>query len=174
MAMPFFHLSEWVIRSLTRPDPVTFEHSLSPGSGPSTFSIPFDIEDPGRAQLQAVLDTLQSPARTSSLLAHDSKLADSSAQIKSHQTTRDFLAAFAADPKAFIATWLDSQAADLEDALAVDDRTTVLGASAEEMRRAGFWKQGWVEDALNVYSSRMVEGFRAQAVAAGAGAAGRR
>jgi hypothetical protein len=161
--IPLMHLSEWCIRSMTKTDPLILNHTVSPDSKPTYATVPFDIEDPHRPELQDFYDNLTGSARTLNISNIDAQLADLTSQVKSRREARDFLLAFADDPRGFIKMWLESQAADLDESLEVNGKSRVLGASAEEMRRADFWKDGWVQDALNVYSARMAAGIRGQA-----------
>ena len=64
-------------------------------------------------------------------------------------TKRQFLRAFADDPRAFVQTWLASQARDLESVLGSGPSE---GATVrqEDLKRAEFFRLPWVEEAVAV------------------------
>jgi SWI/SNF-related matrix-associated actin-dependent regulator of chromatin subfamily D len=59
--------------------------------------------------------------------------------IRSSKTKLDFLSAFAAEPRAFVQTWLESQSRDLDVVLGNEQ-----GVREEDLKNSQFFEMPWV------------------------------
>ena len=67
------------------------------------------------------------------------QIAIAAQSIRSSRTKLDFLNAFAADPRAFVQTWLDSQSRDLDVVLGNEQ-----GVREEDLKNSQFFAMPWV------------------------------
>ena len=76
-------------------------------------------------------------------------------RIYQHTLKRDFLSAFSADPCGFIQHWIEAQARDLDLVFSSTGSGSGAGMGSagnrEVVRRAEFWKEAWVGEAVWAY-----------------------
>jgi SWI/SNF-related matrix-associated actin-dependent regulator of chromatin subfamily D len=75
--------------------------------------------------------------------------------INQLKTNREFFLSFAFNPQQFITRWLASQTRDLK------TMTDVVG-NPEEERRADFYNQPWIQEAVNRYFYSKLQQKRAE------------
>ena len=173
--VPVYHLTEYIARAVQKPDPVNLDYTVRTDvSGEATaqvWDIDIDVEDtPLKEKMEDVLDDLTSSNLTREILDMDeqvrakrfgklgllkrflhSQIASKAAAARSSKNKRDFMCAFAEDPKEFISNWLQQTDAD---ALTIGERTSAqMSGSIEDIRRAEFYRKddgNWLRDAVNL------------------------
>ncbi|KAH9936917.1 SWI/SNF complex 60 kDa subunit [Amylocystis lapponica] len=160
----FQHLPELVDRYLLPPDPIVLHYTLNPGMVPPEKPGAWDIEvklDDTHLKSRMNTVAVQMASETARDLAKlDDEIALHVQSLNNAHLKREFLRAFADDPREFIQTWLASQSRDLESVLGSGPSE---GATArqEDLKRSEFFRLPWVEEAVAVQ-----EGMRLSAKAA--------
>ncbi|KAF8588121.1 SWI/SNF complex 60 kDa subunit [Ramaria rubella] len=156
----FQQLPDVVNRCLKPVDPVVLSYTINvePGntSGMKAYDIEIAMDD---AALKAKMTAVHAPGESAKQLAAlDEEIAIAAQSIRSSKTKLDFLNAFAADPRAFVQTWLASQSRDLDVVLGNEQ-----GVREEDLKNSQFFGMPWVDDAVSVQEGlRVTNALRAQ------------
>ena len=174
--MYFQHLPEIVNRFLLPPEPIiihyTINPTVSPPEKPSAWDVELKLDDSnlkGRMQ-HVVMSMASDSAKELTKLDEEVRaaprhnfhhLVDADAQrprpqialhvqsLNNAHMKRQFLRAFAEDPRGFIETWLSSQSRDLESVLGSGPSE---GATVrqEDLKRSEYFRLPWVEEAVAI------------------------
>ncbi|XP_048373345.1 SWI/SNF-related matrix-associated actin-dependent regulator of chromatin subfamily D member 2 [Sphaerodactylus townsendi] len=127
---------------LQHPDPIVINHviSVDPNDQKKTacYDIDVEVDDPLKAQMSNFLASTTNQQEIASL---DSKIHETIESINQLKTQRDFMLSFSNSPQDFIQEWIRSQQRDLKII------TEVVG-NPEEERRAEFYQQPWMQEAV--------------------------
>lgn len=162
----FHHIAELINRFLLPPDPIVLHHIIRTNeiededgrtSRMQAFDIDIDIDDHGlKSKMNSVLISL-TPEANKNIAALDDEIAQLAQSVRNAKLKRDFLESFVKDPRAFIHTWVASQARDLDVILSGE-----RGVREEDLRRSDFFKLPWVEEAVAVHEGIRVAGALSQ------------
>nr|XP_020641242.1 SWI/SNF-related matrix-associated actin-dependent regulator of chromatin subfamily D member 2 isoform X2 [Pogona vitticeps] len=127
---------------LQHPDPIVINHviSVDPNDQKKTacYDIDVEVDDPLKAQMSNFLASTTNQQEIASL---DVKIHETIESINQLKTQRDFMLSFSNNPQDFIQEWIRSQQRDLKII------TDVVG-NPEEERRAEFYQQPWIQEAV--------------------------
>uniref|UniRef100_A0A8D0B5A3 SWI/SNF related BAF chromatin remodeling complex subunit D2 n=1 Tax=Salvator merianae TaxID=96440 RepID=A0A8D0B5A3_SALMN len=127
---------------LQHPDPIVINHviSVDPNDQKKTacYDIDVEVDDPLKAQMSNFLASTTNQQEIASL---DVKIHETIESINQLKTQRDFMLSFSTNPQDFIQEWIRSQQRDLKII------TDVVG-NPEEERRAEFYQQPWMQEAV--------------------------
>ncbi|XP_063156789.1 SWI/SNF-related matrix-associated actin-dependent regulator of chromatin subfamily D member 2 isoform X2 [Candoia aspera] len=127
---------------LQHPDPIVINHviSVDPNDQKKTacYDIDVEVDDPLKAQMSNFLASTTNQQEIASL---DIKIHETIESINQLKTQRDFMLSFSNNPQDFIQEWIRSQQRDLKII------TDVVG-NPEEERRAEFYQQPWMQEAV--------------------------
>lgn len=143
--MTFSEIPSKLNRLLTAPDPIVINHLIVRGNGEShrvTFN--FDIE------IENTIDTEILSHHTNEIRQLDEEVFGLVAEIKRSLSNYEFFSNFSQDPLQAINKWLASQSSDLK------IMTDQIG-DAEEERKADFYHQPWMREAVGRYFYRKVQ-----------------
>ncbi|CCM01680.1 uncharacterized protein FIBRA_03744 [Fibroporia radiculosa] len=152
-SMLFQHLPELVNRFLQPADPIILHYTLNPDipppEKPSAWDVEIKLDDTSlksRMSHVAVQMTAESARDLGKL---DDEIALHVQSLHNAHLKRNFLHAFAENPREFIQHWLASQSRDLENVLGSGPSE---GATLrqEDLRRSEFFRLPWVEEAVAV------------------------
>lgn len=158
-----------MLRYLGQPDFLWIGYSIdlnkSGDSAPETvyYDLPISVRDPTSVSMQKILSDLgaskdnneSTSQLVNDLLEADTDIANACAQIRDVKARRDFLAAFAHDPKQFIAQWLQSQSTDLDEIINNHGTAgSLFSTPAEDMRHSQFWRGIDVDTRLFEHSKK--------------------
>lgn len=132
------------------PDPIVIEHSIVRGIGEtqrSIYEIDVEVEDNSKDPTNAYT---MSNTNIQELQQLEEKICDTLEAIKLTRNTFDLFTSFAEDPHQFTNRWLASQSSDLK--LASDQP-----GDSEEERRAEYYYQPWLQEAVCRYFYRKVQ-----------------
>ncbi|KNE54853.1 hypothetical protein AMAG_00802 [Allomyces macrogynus ATCC 38327] len=143
----FPQIPDLITRCLLPPDPIVINYVVKVDqdftASQYAYDVQVDIDDLAtRTKLQSILAATDATREIADL---DDQISAAITTLNNHRLKRDFLAAFAKDPLVFVNRYLESQNRDLE---------VILGTNAvnrEEARRAEFYQQHWVRDAVVKY-----------------------
>ncbi|KNE56504.1 hypothetical protein AMAG_02306 [Allomyces macrogynus ATCC 38327] len=143
----FPQIPDLITRCLLPPDPIVINYVVKVDqdftASQYAYDVQVDIDDlTTRTKLQSILAATDATREIADL---DDQISAAITTLNNHRLKRDFLAAFAKDPLVFVNRYLESQNRDLE---------VILGTNAvnrEEARRAEFYQQHWVRDAVVKY-----------------------
>lgn len=142
------------LNSLLYPlDPIVINHSIVRGIGEtqrSIYEMDVEVEDNSRDPTGAFM---MSNTNTQELQQLEEKICDTLEAIKLTRNTFDLFTSFAEDPYQFTNRWLASQSIDLK--LASDQP-----GDSEEERRAEYYYQPWLQEAVCRYFYRKVQESR--------------
>ncbi|KAG8936115.1 SWI/SNF complex component snf12 [Tulasnella sp. 419] len=151
----FQHVPELVNRFLHPLEPIVLHHMIvveqptihtSPAS--QAFDIDVDMDDLFlKSKISQSLLSFNNESQ-SLLLQLDDEIAHAVQSVRNSKLKRDFLQAFADNPKEFIDSWIASQSRDLEVILGDDGRG---GVRDEDLRRSDFFRLPWVREAVSIY-----------------------
>jgi SWI/SNF-related matrix-associated actin-dependent regulator of chromatin subfamily D len=145
----FGALVERAVSLLTPVGPFTFTYTIRTDggarAGADVYDISLDVPDPRGAEMSALV---QRHSRDQAVAEYDARIGVQLTKIGDHKRRRAFLMGFAASPADFLNAIIASQARDLE----------LVGGGAvrarEAERRAEFYRQPWVEDAVMHFLQR--------------------
>lgn len=160
------------------PDPIIINHSIVRGIGETQRSIyEIDVEIDDNSSIKSSTSTSSSAAAAAAGVsstdqttmstfmfsnAHlqelqqlDEKICDTLEVIKLTRNTFDLYTSFAEDPHKFTNKWLASQSLDLK--LSNDDQQQHQIGESEEERRADYYYQPWLQEAVCRYFYRKIQ-----------------
>ncbi|KAM3823410.1 SWI/SNF-related matrix-associated actin-dependent regulator of chromatin subfamily D member 2 [Vipera latastei] len=127
---------------LQHPDPIVINHiiSVDPNDQKKTacYDIDVEVDDPLKAQMSNFLASTTNQQEIASL---DIKIHETIESINQLKTQRDFMLSFSNNPQDFIQEWIRSQQRDLK-------IITDVAGNPEEERRADFYQQPWMQEAV--------------------------
>ncbi|KAG0722728.1 Brahma-associated protein [Chionoecetes opilio] len=137
-------------------DPIIINHTISvegvDQKKTSCYDIDVEVDDNLKTQMNNFLLSTNSQQDIQTL---DTKIHETVETINSLKTNREFYLSFAKDPQQFIQKWLISQNRDLK------TMTDVVG-NPEEERRAQYYFQPWMHEAVNRYFYSKIQQKRAE------------
>jgi chromatin remodeling complex protein RSC6 len=163
------HLFEVIKMHMGPPDPIQIEFDIKLSGNvvdnQACYDIQIELPDDGlrESAASAGIFGLTYP-RSAEFLALNDKHMEALEQVAYHKRRRDFLEGFCANPVDFINHVILSQTRDLK---------VIAGSSgrnAEEERRASFYQQQWVHEAVPRYLLRKAISDTAKKAAGGSGA----
>lgn len=153
--MKFSEIPGKLIGLLSPPDPVVINHSIIRGIGEtqrSIYEIDVEIEDSAQQVNKDSMSTFtMSNASVQELQQLDEKICDTLEAIKLTRNTFDLFTSFAENPHQFTNKWLASQSSDLRQT--ADQQP----GDSEEERRAEYYYQPWLQEAVCRYFYRKVQ-----------------
>ncbi|KAF9910339.1 SWI SNF, matrix associated, actin dependent regulator of chromatin, sub d, member 1 [Linnemannia zychae] len=147
-------LPELIGRFLSPPDPIVLEYTVRVDKpyhlSSHCYDLDVELDDPTfKSKISNLLSSTSLNAANNALPkqihAQDEQIMQYIQSMQNSKTKRDFLLRFANDPADFLDRWVASQSRDLE---------VILGEShvnLEEQRRADFYNQQWVNEAVFHY-----------------------
>ncbi|KAG0322424.1 SWI SNF, matrix associated, actin dependent regulator of chromatin, sub d, member 1 [Linnemannia gamsii] len=147
-------LPELIGRFLSPPDPIVLEYTVRVDKpyhlSSHCYDLDVELDDPTfKSKISNLLSSTSLNAANNTLpkqiYAQDEQIMQYIQSMQNSKTKRDFLLRFANDPADFLDRWVASQSRDLE---------VILGEShvnLEEQRRADFYNQQWVNEAVFHY-----------------------
>lgn len=148
--MKFTEIPDKLNCLLSPPDPVVIRHMIVRGIGEtqrSIYEIDVEVEDNNKDSSMSAF--MMSSASVQELQQLDEKICDTLEAIKITRNTFDLFSSFAEDPYQFTNKWLANQSSDL--------RPTSDQGDSEEERRAEYYYQAWVQEAVCRYFYRKVQ-----------------
>lgn len=137
-------------RLLSPREPIVINHSIIRGIGEtqrSIYEIDVEIEDNNKDSMNALM---MSTANVQELQQLDEKICDTLEAIKLTRNTFDLFSSFAEDPHQFTNRWLARQSSDLK-------LGTEQPGESEEEKRAEYYYQPWLQEAVCRYFYRKVQ-----------------
>ncbi|XP_042883353.1 brahma-associated protein of 60 kDa-like isoform X2 [Penaeus japonicus] len=154
--MKFAEIPGRLNQLLFPPDPIVINHTISVEGADqkktSCYDIDVEVDDNLKTQMNNFLLSTNSQQDIQTL---DTKIHETVETINSLKTNREFYLSFAKDPQQFIQKWLISQNRDLK------TMTDVVG-NPEEERRAQYYFQPWMHEAVNRYFYSKIQQKRAE------------
>ncbi|KAF9083698.1 SWI SNF, matrix associated, actin dependent regulator of chromatin, sub d, member 1 [Mortierella sp. AD031] len=147
-------LPELIGRFLSPPEPIVLEYTVRVDKpyhlSSHCYDLDVELDDPTfKSKISSLLSSTSLNAANNTLpkqiYAQDEQIMQYIQSMHNSKTKRDFLLRFANDPADFLDRWVASQSRDLE---------VILGEShvnLEEQRRADFYNQQWVNEAVFHY-----------------------
>ncbi|KHN14102.1 SWI/SNF complex component SNF12 like [Glycine soja] len=147
--MKFSVASQKISQHLSHPQPIHLEHKIKlSGNGPAgstCYDVQVDVPLPLEKDMSAFLASTE---RHKDIDTFDELISDSIKKIHEHHRRRAFFLGFSQSPAEFINALIASQSKDLK--LVAGD----VSQNTENERRAEFYNQPWVEDAVIRYLTR--------------------
>ncbi|XP_045789595.1 SWI/SNF complex component SNF12 homolog isoform X2 [Trifolium pratense] len=145
----FTTVSQRISHHLFPPAPIVLEHQIklsgnSP-AGSACYDVTVDVPFPIQRELSALLANVE---KNKEIETCDEAICGIIRKIHEHRRRRAFFLGFSQSPVEFINALIESQSRDLKAAAGEPSR------SAEKERRADFFNQPWVEDAVIRYLNR--------------------
>ena len=175
--MKFVDIPEKLNSLLSPPDPIVIEHCIVRGVGEtqrSIYEIDVEVEDNSKdAQLAAAY--MMSNSQQQELQQLEEKICDTLEAIKLTRNTLDLYTSFAKDPHQFTNRWLASHSSDLSrlnNSVTTNSANSTMANSvsttsstsdqqnlgdSEEERRAEFYFQPWMQEAVCQYFYRKIQ-----------------
>ncbi|KAM0904568.1 hypothetical protein ACQ4PT_017929 [Festuca glaucescens] len=151
--MRFAMLSQKISQHLAPPPPINFEHKIKlSGNGANSsacYDILVDVPFPLQKEMTAFLANTE---KHKDIEACDEVISASIKKIHEHRRRRAFFLGFSQSPVEFINALIASQSKDLKLVAGEANR------NIERERRADFYNQPWVEDAVIRYLNRKPPG----------------
>ncbi|KAH0466829.1 hypothetical protein IEQ34_004067 [Dendrobium chrysotoxum] len=151
--MKFSLVSQKISQHLSPPQPIHLEHRIRlSGNGPAghaCYDILVDVPFPVQKEISAFLANTE---KHKEIEACDEVICASIKKIHEHRRRRAFFLGFSQSPVEFINALIASQSRDLKLVAGEASR------NAEKERRADFYSQPWVEDAVIRYLNRKPAG----------------
>ncbi|KDP38218.1 hypothetical protein JCGZ_04861 [Jatropha curcas] len=147
--MKFTMVSQKISQHLAPPQPIVLEHKIklsgnSP-AGTACYDVVVDVPFPIQRELSALLANAE---KNKEIDTCDEAICAAIRKIHEHRRRRAFFLGFSQSPVEFINALIESQSKDLKLVAGEASR------SAEKERRADFFNQPWVEDAVIRYLNR--------------------
>lgn len=165
--MKYSEIPEKLGGLLSPPDPIVINHSIVRGVGEtqrSIYDIDIEVEENVR---ESTIGSLMMPnASVQELAQLDEKICDTLESIKMTRTTFDLFTSFAKDPHQFTNRWLASHSGDLSKNATTNDQNQSQAQSSlhsaqqgdsDEERRADYFYQPWIQEAVCRYFYRKVQ-----------------
>ncbi|XP_024031799.1 SWI/SNF complex component SNF12 homolog [Morus notabilis] len=147
--MKFTMVSQKISQHLFPPQPIHLEHKIKlSGNSPvgtACYDVLVDVPFPIQRELSVLLANAEKCKEIDSC---DEAICAAIRKIHEHRRRRAFFLGFSQSPVEFINTLIESQSKDLKLVTGEGSR------SAEKERRADFFNQPWVEDAVIRYLNR--------------------
>ncbi|MCL7024462.1 hypothetical protein MKW94_009733 [Papaver nudicaule] len=147
--MKFSTVSQKISQHLTPPQPVHLEHKIKLSgnnpSGSACYDVLVDVPLPLQKEMSAFLANTE---KHKEIDACDEAICAAIKKIHEHRRRRAFFLGFSQSPVEFINALIASQSRDLKLVAGEASR------NAEKERRADFYNQAWVEDAVIRYLNR--------------------
>lgn len=147
--MKFAMVSQKISQHLTPPQPVHLEHKIKLSgnnpSGSACYDVLVDVPLPLQKEMSAFLANTE---KHKEIDACDEAICAAIKKIHEHRRRRAFFLGFSQSPVEFINALIASQSRDLKLVAGEASR------NAEKERRADFYNQAWVEDAVIRYLNR--------------------
>ncbi|OAY29396.1 SWI/SNF complex component SNF12 homolog [Manihot esculenta] len=147
--MKFTMVSQKISQHLSPPQPIVLEHKIKlSGNSPAgtiCYDVVVDVPFPIQRELNALLANAE---KNKEIETCDEGICAAIRKVHEHRRRRAFFLGFSQSPVEFINTLIESQSRDLK--LVAGE----AGRSAEKERRADFFNQTWVEDAVIRYLNR--------------------
>ncbi|GLU02254.1 hypothetical protein SLE2022_195100 [Rubroshorea leprosula] len=145
----FTMVSQKISQHLSPPPPIHLEHKIklsgnSP-AGTACYDVLIDVPFPIQRELSALLANAE---KSKEIDACDEAICAAIRKIHEHRRRRAFFLGFSQSPVEFINALIESQSRDLKLVSGEPSR------NAERERRADFFNQPWVEDAVIRYLNR--------------------
>ncbi|KAK7919609.1 hypothetical protein WMY93_010893 [Mugilogobius chulae] len=105
------------------------------------YDIDVEVDDPLKSQMNSFLSSTTNQQEIATL---EMKIHETIEYINQLKTERDFMLSFSNNPQEFIQDWLKSQSRDLK-------LMTDVTGNPEEERRAEFYQEAWVPEAVGRY-----------------------
>ncbi|KAK1318633.1 hypothetical protein QJS10_CPB04g00275 [Acorus calamus] len=152
--MKFSAVSQKITQHLTPPQAIHLEHRVrlsgnGAASGNACYDVLVDVPLPLQREMSAFLANTD---RHKEIEAYDEAICGAIKKIHEHRRRRAFFLGFSQNPVEFINALIASQGRDLK--LVAGE----AGRNAERERRAEFYNQPWVEDAIIRYLNRKPAG----------------
>lgn len=151
--MKFSSVSQKISHHLSQPQPIHLEHRIRlSGNGPAghaCYDVMVDVPFPLQKEMAAFLSNTE---KHKEIEACDEVICASIKKIHEHRRRRAFFLGFSQSPVEFINALIASQSRDLKLVAGEASR------NAEKERRADFYNQPWVEDAVIRYLNRKPAG----------------
>ncbi|KAG9455286.1 hypothetical protein H6P81_008190 [Aristolochia fimbriata] len=149
----FSHVSQKISSHLSPPQPIHLEHKIKlsgnqPAANPC-YDVVVDIPFPIQREMSAFLANTE---KHKEIVACDDAICAAIKKIHEHRRRRAFFLGFSQSPVEFINVLIASQSRDLKLVAGEASR------NAEKERRADFYNQPWVEDAVIRYLNRKPAG----------------
>ncbi|XP_050233665.1 SWI/SNF complex component SNF12 homolog [Mercurialis annua] len=147
--MKFTMVSQKISQHLSPPQAIILEHKIklsgnSP-AGTACYDVVVDVPFPIQRDLSAMLSNAE---KNKEIESCDEAICSAIRKIHDHRRRRAFFLGFSQSPVEFINALIESQSRDLKLVAGEGSR------SAEKERRADFFNQPWVEDAVIRYLNR--------------------
>lgn len=176
----FYHLGEFLMRWMQRPDPVVLHYSMDlskSSTSPEAYDISMSVADPVGGAIEKFLSLLAGHSSTiTGIVQSDLTLAQACSRAKTAKNKRDICAAFSTDPIQFIFDYLESQSIDLDNYLNEQGERGAMAAlggptpNLEDLRRSSYWQNAeWSDEAVRLFSQRQLA-TKAMGVGQAAGA----
>ena len=146
--MKFSEIPAKLDKLLSAPDPIVINHSILRGNG-ETQRASFDFE----VEVEDTIDSRILNHDTQEIRQLDEKVFSIVADIKRSVTNYEFFSDFSTNPQQSITKWLASQSSDLK------IMTDQIG-DGEEERKADYYYQPWMQEAVCRYFYRKVQDRR--------------
>ncbi|EPS66818.1 hypothetical protein M569_07956, partial [Genlisea aurea] len=147
--LKFSMVNQKIAPHITSPGPIHLEHRMKLSgptpSGNSCYDVPVDVPLSTAGSMSNFLTDLD---RNEEIDPLDETVSSCMKKIHEHYRRRAFFLGFSHSPAEFINALIASQARDLK--LVAGDATGEI----EKEKRAGFYEQSWVEDAVIRYLNR--------------------
>ncbi|KAF2305754.1 hypothetical protein GH714_008042 [Hevea brasiliensis] len=147
--MKFTMVSQKISQHLSPPQPIVLEHKIKlSGNSPvgtACYDVVVDVPFPIQRELNALLANAE---KNKEIETCDEAICAAIRKIHEHRRRRAFFLGFSQSPVEFINALIESQSKDLKLVAGEASR------SAEKERRADFFNQPWVEDAVIRYLNR--------------------
>ncbi|KAJ3697297.1 hypothetical protein LUZ61_001002 [Rhynchospora tenuis] len=151
--MKFAMVSQKISQHLSSPMPITIEHRVRlTGNGlvgNTCYDITVDVPFPLQKEMAAFLANIE---KHKDIESCDEVICASIKKIHKHRKRRAFFLGFSQSPVEFVNSLIASQSRDLKIVAGDANR------NAEKERRADFYNQPWVEDAVIRYLNRKPSG----------------
>uniref|UniRef100_H0X215 DM2 domain-containing protein n=2 Tax=Otolemur garnettii TaxID=30611 RepID=H0X215_OTOGA len=142
--MMFSEIPQRLYALLMPPEPIIINYVISVDTNDQKKTVCYDldveVDDTLKTQMNSFLLSAASQEEIATL---DNKIHETVEAINQLKTQREFMLSFASNPEGFINDWLQSQCRDLK-------TMTDVGIPEEE-RRAEFYFQPWVQEAVCRY-----------------------
>lgn len=145
--LKFSDIPQKITQFLSKPDPIVIHQKIrcDPNEPKKTsmYDIDVEINDITNHNMKMFLNSTNNNEELNRL---DNQVADIISALKTAKLRHEFFDEFALDPQNYIDKWLISQAQDMKTV-----RGEGTGKITDKQRKAGFYDQPWVDEAVNRY-----------------------
>lgn len=161
--MKYSEIPEKLNCLLSPPDPILIEHLIVRGIGEtqrSIYEIDVEVEESAKDFTMGAL--MMSNTNIQELQQLDEKICDTLEAIKLTRTNYDLFNSFAKDPHQFTNRWLATQSSDLNKSATNEQQQSQqqnlsTPGDTEEERRADYYYQPWLQEAVCRYFYRKIQ-----------------